>query len=131
MKSQKSLIAAAILVAAAFGSVGQASAKPYVDGGFVADSDARYEILATTSSTCAADNFVVGTNDGLLQVDKFKDLPKVEGFVGHGLVNWKCGSNGGYSHTQCPAASDNLWVSRKLGVYFVLFCLGDPVGVSH
>ena len=130
MKRHKSLIVAAI-IAASLGSVGEASAKVYVDGGFVADADARYEILATTSTMCAADKFVVGTNDGLVQVDKFKDLSKVEGFVGFGLVNWKCGSNGGYSHTQCPKAADNLWVSRKLGTFFLLFCLGDPVGVGH
>ena len=58
-------------------------------------------------------------------------MSKVEGFVGYGLVNWKCGSNGGYSHTQCPTTSENLWVSRKLGVFFVLVCLGDPVGIGH
>ena len=130
MKRHKGLIIAAI-IAASLGSVGEASAKVYVDGGVVADGDARYEILATTSTMCAADKFVVGTNDGLVQVDKFKDLSKVEGFVGFGLVNWKCGSNGGYSHTQCPKAADNLWVSRKLGTFFLLFRLGDPVGVGH
>lgn len=130
MKRRKSLIAA-VIIAASLGSVVEANAKIYVDGGFVADGDARYEILATSSTTCAADKFVVGTNDGLIQVDKFKDLSKVEGFVGKGLVNWKCGSNGGYSHTQCPATVNNLWVSRKLGTFFVLFCLGTPVGISH
>ena len=130
MKRQKSLIAA-VIIAASFGSVVEASAKVYVDGGFVADGDARYEILNTTSTMCAADKFVVGTDDGLIQVNKFKDLPKVEGFVGKGLVNWKCGSNGGYSHTQCPETVDNLWVSRKLGTFFVLFCLGSPVGIGH
>lgn len=131
MKRQKNLIAAVIIVAASLGSVVEASAKIYVDGGFVADGDARYEILATTSTVCAADKFVVGTNDGLVQVDKFKDMSRVEGFVGKGLVNWKCGSNGGFSHTQCPASVDNLWVSRKLGTFFLLFCLGTPVGISH
>ena len=67
MNRKNSLIAAAILVAAGLCSVGQASAKAYIDGGFVADGVERYENLSTTSTTCAADNFVVGTNDGLVQ----------------------------------------------------------------
>jgi hypothetical protein len=131
MKRPSIILIVATLLAAALGSVSQANAKPYVANGFVVDGDARYEILGSSSGTCAADKFLVGTNDGLQQVAMLKELPKVEGFVGYGLVNWKCGSNGGYSHTQCPSTVDHLWVSRKLGTFFLVFCLGAPVGVSH
>jgi hypothetical protein len=60
----------------------------------------------------------------MIQVDKLKDFGEIHGFISQ-QVNWKCG-NGGYSHKKCPG-SDRMWVSRKLGDFFVLFCLGGKI----
>jgi hypothetical protein len=128
MKSRNNVLAAAMLLAGV-GLAGQASAKIYVDNGTLIDGDARHEILRTYSNTCASDKLQFGTNDGLVQVDKFKEMPKVEGFITH-QIDWQCG-NGGYSHATCPIDADKMWVSRKLGTYFVLFCIGNTVGVGH
>ena len=128
MKGRKNLLAAAMLFAS-LGLAGQASAKIFVDNGWVVDGEVKHDILTTYSSNCASDKLEFGTNDGLVQVGKFKEMPKVEGFITH-QINWRCG-DGGYSHTNCAAGADKMWVSRKLGTQFVLFCLGQTVGVGH
>ncbi|MGA9603491.1 MAG: hypothetical protein WBQ82_05175 [Methyloceanibacter sp.] len=128
MRARKMPLAVAMLFAGV-GLAGEASAKIYVDNGSLVDGDTRHEILKTSPNTCASDKLEFGTNDGLVQVGKFKEMPKVEGFITH-QINWRCG-NGGYSHTECPLEADKMWVSRKLGTYFVLFCVGNTVGVGH
>ena len=127
MKLRKGRLATAVCVAG-LAFPGQANAKIFVDNGWVVDGDVRHEILTTYSSSCNWDKLEFGTNGGLVQVGKFKEMPEVEGFISQ-QVNWQCG-NGGYSHKKCPG-SDTMWVTRKLGTQFVLFCLGKTVGTGH
>jgi len=92
MKARKMLLAAAMLLAGV-GLAGQASAKIFVDNGWLVDGEVKHDILKSDSKTCASDKLEFGTNDGLVQVDKFKEMPKVEGFITH-QINWRCGGAG-------------------------------------
>ena len=124
------LFATAICVAA-MGLAGEASAKSakvFVDNGWVVDGDAKYELTSTYSNICNSNKLEFGTNEGIIQVDKFKDMDHVHGYLPWHM-NWTCG-NGGISHTKCSLGSE-MWVSRKLGPQFFLFCLGDSVGTGH
>jgi hypothetical protein len=67
MGDRKILLTVAMFLAGV-GVAGQASAKIYVDNGWLADGDVKHDILATYSNNCAFDNLVFGTNDGLVQV---------------------------------------------------------------
>ena len=70
----------------------------------------KHETLTVYSSSCNWDKLEFGTNGGLVQVDKFKDMPEVEGFISQ-QVNWTCG-NGGYSHKKCPGLRHDVGVAQ-------------------
>jgi hypothetical protein len=121
-------IAVCLAAIGLFAEANAKSAKIYVDDGWVVDGDVKHEIKTVTTGSCNSYNLQFGTNAGLIQVDMFKEMPEVYGFISQ-QVNWSCGG-ADYNHTKCPG-SEKLWVSRKLGAQFVLFCLGQTVGFGH
>jgi hypothetical protein len=100
---------------------------PHVKGNSVVWGDGSYEIINTYSGMCPSDELRFGTNDGLVKVPRFTDMSKVEEFISQ-QVNSKCGGQD-YAHYKCKGSS-HMWVSRKAGLYYALYCLGDPVGTE-